>query len=243
MAQSLYAVLGVDPTASPSELRAAYRAMARSSHPDVVGEVDGGRSMAQVNDAWRILSDPIRRHRYDQTLAEHQPSIAGNTRVRTGPVPRAQPPEFVPQPPPASARSRRNAWVAGVRAQIGRLATLAGRSATQTLLLSRPRATREIYDRLAGTIVTELMRDTEPRVRAARAGGTAPLDLGVAATLVGIRSLADQIRRDASHSVTPELLMTAELLDRMWDILAHELPSQLTEALGGNPQVANALNR
>ncbi len=140
-------------------------------------------------------------------------------------------------------RSRRNAWVAGVRAQIGRLASLAGRSATQTLLLHRPRASREIYDRLTETLVAELMRDTEPRVRAARAAGTAPLDLGVAATLIGVRSLADQVRRDASHSVTPELMMTAELLDWMWDILAHELPSQLTVALGGNPAVANALTR
>ena len=37
--------------------------------------------------------------------------------------------------------------------------------------------------------------------------------------------------------------MAAELLDRMWDVLAHELPSQLTASLGGNPHVAQALGR
>ena len=238
MAQTLYAVLGVDPEVTPTELRLAYRAKARLSHPDVVGGTDGGSEMARVNDAWRVLSDPYRRRLYDQTIN------LGSTNRPTAPGPASgtyADAEFIPQPPPASDRSRRNAWVAGVRAQIGRLASLAGRSATQTLLLHKPRATREVYDRLTATLVAELMRDTEPRVRAARAAGTAPLDLGVASTLVGIRSLADQVRRDGSHSVTPELLMTAELLDRMWDILAHELPSQLTAALGGNPNVGNAL--
>ncbi len=230
MSQTLYAVLGVDPRVSPDDLRTAYRSKARESHPDLTQAPDSGQSMARLNDAWRILSDPDQRRLYDQTLRLTTPNI--------------QPPEvFNPQPPPASARSRRTAWVAGVRAQIGRLASLAGRSATQTLLLHRPRAQRETYDRLTDTLVAELMRDTESRVRAARAAGTAPLDLGVAATLIGIRSLSDQIRRDASHSVTAELMMTAELLDRMWDILAHELPSQLTTALGGNPAVASSLAR
>jgi curved DNA-binding protein CbpA len=228
MSQSLYAVLGVDPRVSPEDLRIAYRAMARQSHPDLVHSADSGRSMARLNDAWRILSDPDQRRLYDQTLHLKNAEINLNE-------------PFVPQPPPASARSRRTAWVAGVRAQIGRLASLAGRSATQALLLNQPRAQRDTYDRLTDTLVAELMRDTESRVRAARAAGTAPLDLGVAATLVGVRSLADQIRRDASHSVTPELIMTAELLDLMWDILAHELPSQLTTALGGNPAVASGL--
>lgn len=230
MSQTLYAVLGVDPKVSPEDLRAAYRTRARQSHPDLTQAPDSGQSMARLNDAWRVLSDPDQRRLYDQTL-------------RLGARTIQQVDVFSPQPPPTSARSRRDAWVAGVRAQIGRLASLAGRSATQTLLLHRPRAQRETYDRLTETLVAELMRDTESRVRAARAAGTAPLDLGVAATLVGIRSLSDQIRRDASHSITPELMMTAELLDRMWDILGHELPSQLTTALGGNPAVASALIR
>ena len=30
-------------------------------------------------------------------------------------------------------------------------------------------------------------------------------------------------------------------VDRMWDIMAHELTSQLTNGLGGNPHVAHAI--
>ena len=58
---------------------------------------------------------------------------------------------------------------------------------------------------------------------------------------MGIRTLADRIRRDRDLGVSLETVMAAELLDRMWDILAHELPVQLTNALGGNPRVARAL--
>ena len=55
--------------------------------------------------------------------------------------------------------------------------------------------------------------------------------------------MADSIRRQASLNVTRELLMQAELLDRMWDVLAHELPTPLTISLGGNPGVTKAVRR
>jgi hypothetical protein len=99
-----------------------------------------------------------------------------------------------------------------------------------------------VYDSLLSLIVDDLVVDTEARVRAARAAGAAPLDLGVAATLIGVRTMADRIRRQASLGVSTELLMTAELLDRMWDVLAHELPTVLEVALGSNPNVARTLH-
>ncbi len=138
-------------------------------------------------------------------------------------------------------RSRRDAWVAGVQAQIGRLSRLAGRSATQTLLLRNPRGDRADYEAVVDLIVQSLIQDTEARVRAARAAGAAPLDLGVAATLIGIRTLADSVRRQSSLGVGVELMMTAELIDRMWDVLAHELTTTLEVALGSNPHVARAI--
>ncbi len=178
--------------------------------------------MGLLNDAWRVLSDPQRRGEYDEILGA----------AFTIPT---------PQPPPQSRRSRRDAWVAGVQAQVIRLSLLAGRSSVQTLLLRSPRAERAAYDAIVEMIVAELAEEIEARVRSARAAGTAPLDLGVAATLVGVRCLADRVRREASLGVTRELLMTAELLDRMWDVLAHELPISLNNSLGGNPQVARVL--
>ncbi len=125
--------------------------------------------------------------------------------------------------------------------QIVRLSRLAGRSATQTLLLKHPRGTRSEYEQIVEHIVGGLARETEARVRAARAAGAAPLDLGVAATLVGIRALSANVRREAALGITEELMMTAELLDRMWDVLAHELTTTLTTSLGGNPHAARAL--
>jgi hypothetical protein len=225
-----YELLGVAPDCTFDELRAAYRRLARERHPDVA-EADGRLldpavgTMAEVNEAWRVLSDARLRRRYDAT-------------VRLPPtVPVA------PQPTPRANRSRRQAWVAGIQAQMARLSRQAGRSATQTLLIRHPRGPRSAYEAVVDHLVFELTRDAESRVRAARAAGAAPLDLGVAATLVGIRSVADGIRRRAPLGVTVEMMMAAELLDRMWDVLGHELPVQLTSSLGGNPHVAQALAR
>jgi len=148
-------------------------------------------------------------------------------------------PAQAPHRPPAG--TRRQAWAAGVQAQMARLSRLAGRSATQTLLIRSPRGVRADYEAVVDDLVTQLATDVESRVRAARAAGAAPLDLGVAATLVGVRTVSDRMRRQAPLGVDVTGLMAGELLDRMWDILAHELPVQLTASLGGNPQVAQVL--
>ncbi|MEM7325808.1 MAG: J domain-containing protein [Actinomycetota bacterium] len=219
-----YELLGVDPTCSFDELRTAYRRLARLHHPDVASGGVASDSMAAVNEAWRVLSDTKLRERYDET-------------VKIAPTVPAQPPH---RPPPGT---RRQAWAAGVQAQMARLSRLAGRSATQTLLIRNPRGPRSDYEAVVDDLVRNLATDVESRVRAARAAGAAPLDLGVAATLVGVRTVADRMRRQAPLGVTSEALMAAELLDRMWDVLAHELPVQLTGSLGGNPQVAQVLYR
>lgn len=230
-----YEVLGVSPNCSFEELRSAYRRMARAHHPDVVGPRDPASalgSMAEVNEAWRVLSDDRLRRQYD--LAVRVPFDL------PGPV---RPPQPPPGPGSRSSANRRQAWVAGLQAQMARLSRQAGRSATQTLLIRHPRGGRQDYEVVVDRLVGQLTVDAESRVRAARAAGAAPLDLGVAATLVGIRSVSDGIRRQAPLGIDVETLMAAELLDRMWDVLAHELPSQLTSSLGGNPHVAQALTR
>ena len=219
-APSYYDVLGVEPGCSLDELRTAYRRRAREHHPDVAAVPVGAVTMVEINEAWRVLSDDASRRSYDESCRPKRTPVA------------------TPQPAPKTGRSRRMAWAAGVQGQIAKLARLAGRSATQTLLIRQPRAPRSEYERLVTDLITGLCEDTESRVRAARAAGAAPLDLAVGATLVGIRTLADRLRRESSVFVTPDMVMTAELLDRMWDVLAHELTVQLTGALGGNPQVA-----
>jgi curved DNA-binding protein CbpA len=63
-----YAILGVLPSAEDVVIRAAYRALANRYHPDKFeGSADEAtRRMQEVNAAYAILSDPIKRSEYDK---------------------------------------------------------------------------------------------------------------------------------------------------------------------------------
>jgi curved DNA-binding protein CbpA len=63
--QNHYEQLGVSEDASPEEIKRAYRARARETHPDLKGG-DAG-AFAAVNEANEVLSDPSRRLLYDTT--------------------------------------------------------------------------------------------------------------------------------------------------------------------------------
>jgi hypothetical protein len=62
---NLYEVLQVSAKACPEVVQAAYRALARSYHPDVNASPDAARQMRQLNAAYGVLSDPARRAKYD----------------------------------------------------------------------------------------------------------------------------------------------------------------------------------
>lgn len=62
-----YERLGVDRFASQTEIRAAYRNLARRNHPDLADGSAAG-DMVGVNEAWRVLGDAERRAAYDATL-------------------------------------------------------------------------------------------------------------------------------------------------------------------------------
>ena len=62
-----YDILGVDPFAKDSELRAAYRKKAFEMHPDTAGGPDQGTGdFATLHTAYRTLTDPDSRTAYDQ---------------------------------------------------------------------------------------------------------------------------------------------------------------------------------
>lgn len=69
-----YQRLGVVPTATPEEIRTAYRNLARIHHPD---KHDGKTStvMLEINEAWRVLSDPVLRYKYDADLRSHRNEV------------------------------------------------------------------------------------------------------------------------------------------------------------------------
>lgn len=62
---TFYETLGIDPSASPADVKAAYRRESAKHHPDRAG--GSAERMAEVNRAYACLSDPMKRARYDQT--------------------------------------------------------------------------------------------------------------------------------------------------------------------------------
>ncbi len=62
-----YEVLGVEREAGFEEIQRAYRLLALRHHPDVAPDADAS-TMAAINGAWAVLSDPVRRHNYDFAL-------------------------------------------------------------------------------------------------------------------------------------------------------------------------------
>ena len=59
-----YAVLGVPPTAGASEVREAYRRLAKQYHPDQNRDATATERMPRINEAWELLSSPAGRARY-----------------------------------------------------------------------------------------------------------------------------------------------------------------------------------
>lgn len=62
-----YAVLGVPRTASQSEIKKAFRKLARQSHPDSnAGDASAERRFKEINEAHAVLSDKDKRALYDR---------------------------------------------------------------------------------------------------------------------------------------------------------------------------------
>ena len=64
----LYALLKVDKDVQPPQLKKAYYALARKVHPDKrPGDAQAKADFLALKKAYDILSDPVRRRRYDRT--------------------------------------------------------------------------------------------------------------------------------------------------------------------------------
>ncbi len=65
-----YAVLGVKATATAEEIKKAYRRLARRYHPDTSDEPDASERFQEVQAAYEVLSDELRRAAYDKRRRE-----------------------------------------------------------------------------------------------------------------------------------------------------------------------------
>ena len=61
-----YEVLGVDKNASESDIKSAFRKLAKKYHPDVSKEPDAAEKFKEAQEAYAVLSDADKRRKYDQ---------------------------------------------------------------------------------------------------------------------------------------------------------------------------------
>lgn len=67
MAQDYYSTLGVESDASPSDIKKAFRQIARECHPDVAGDDPvAAERFKNARKAYETLMDPVTRARYDR---------------------------------------------------------------------------------------------------------------------------------------------------------------------------------
>ncbi len=65
---SYYRVLMVSEIADDEIIGTVYRKLAQRYHPDIDSSPDAERRMAEINEAYATLRDPVKRRQYDQWL-------------------------------------------------------------------------------------------------------------------------------------------------------------------------------
>ena len=62
-----YQILGIDKSATPKDIKNAYRKLARKYHPDLnPNDKDAKKNFQQINEANEVLIDPEKRKKYDK---------------------------------------------------------------------------------------------------------------------------------------------------------------------------------
>ncbi len=73
MALNYYRLLGIPPDADQQRIKSVYRSLAKRFHPDANrGSEAAAELFRQVNQAYKVLSDPVTRANYDKKLGIDQ---------------------------------------------------------------------------------------------------------------------------------------------------------------------------
>ncbi len=85
-----YQVLGIAPTATADQVRAAFRRLARRIHPDTnpswEDDERANQQMALLNEAYSVLRDPAQRAEYDRQRQMHRPRADPASRPNAAPT-------------------------------------------------------------------------------------------------------------------------------------------------------------
>lgn len=98
MIKDYYELLQVHPKASADIIKKAYQTLAKKYHPDLskLPPEEASRHMSELNEAYRILSDPAKRSQYDEARRQEQHKVQD--------LPREQQNVHPDKIPPRSAR-------------------------------------------------------------------------------------------------------------------------------------------
>ncbi len=87
MALNYYRLLGIPPDADQQRIKSVYRSLAKRFHPDANrGSEAAAELFRQVNQAYKVLSDPVTRANYDKKLGIDQ---AGEKKRNQGVPPKS----------------------------------------------------------------------------------------------------------------------------------------------------------
>lgn len=81
--KNYYEILQVSTNAEPSVITAVYRRLAQVYHPDTSKNPVASSRMADINEAYEVLSDPAKRSEYDRVFAVKYPSQEENNEAPT----------------------------------------------------------------------------------------------------------------------------------------------------------------
>jgi curved DNA-binding protein len=159
-----YEILGVTRSASPEEIKAAYRRLARRYHPDTSRDPGAEDRFKEITLAYQVLRDMDKRVRYDLEAMEREleateRELSAESEAETANAPTRRGDTLSPAPPVQSVPPQR----AGLFRRLGR-----HRAAERSPTTDGERARGEDHETIAQITLEEAIRGTTATLAVAR---------------------------------------------------------------------------